>query len=205
MGDTLASVLKSEPEWSYLPPDVPAAIRLLIQRCLTKDRHQRVSDISAAKFAHRPSGLRARRNDLRRALRRGTPGRDWHACACDRGRPPVDDLRHGCGATGGIDERDDRLPARARQAVDDAQPSDRGRHQRSARTQGPAGSVRAPARRTRLQDDRRWAERGGGIRHLDLPPLGSDRDSPSHVRRKQSLSRVVQRQPAHRISVREGR
>jgi eukaryotic-like serine/threonine-protein kinase len=50
ISDTLASVLKSEPEWSHLPPDVPFAIRLLIQRCLTKDRRQRVADISAAKF-----------------------------------------------------------------------------------------------------------------------------------------------------------
>ena len=50
MSDTLASVLKSEPEWSHLPPDVPSAIRMLIQRCLTKDRRQRVADISAAKF-----------------------------------------------------------------------------------------------------------------------------------------------------------
>ena len=50
MSDTLASVLKSEPEWAHLPPDVPSAIRVLIQRCLTKDRRQRVADISAAKF-----------------------------------------------------------------------------------------------------------------------------------------------------------
>ncbi|MET0214975.1 MAG: protein kinase [Vicinamibacterales bacterium] len=50
MSDTLASVLKSEPEWSHLPSDVPSAVRLLIQRCLTKDRRQRVADISAAKF-----------------------------------------------------------------------------------------------------------------------------------------------------------
>jgi serine/threonine-protein kinase len=50
MSDTLASVLKSEPDWSHLPPDVPSPIRLLIQRCLTKDRRQRVANISAAKF-----------------------------------------------------------------------------------------------------------------------------------------------------------
>jgi serine/threonine-protein kinase len=56
IGDTLASVLKSEPEWSHLPPDVPPAIRLLLQRCLTKDRRQRVADIAAAKFVLKELG-----------------------------------------------------------------------------------------------------------------------------------------------------
>jgi len=56
MSDTLASVLKSEPAWSHLPPDVPSAIRLLIQRCLTKDRRQRVANISAATFVLKELG-----------------------------------------------------------------------------------------------------------------------------------------------------
>jgi eukaryotic-like serine/threonine-protein kinase len=50
MSDTLASVLKSDPEWNHLPADAPPAVRTLIRRCLAKDRRQRVSDISAAKF-----------------------------------------------------------------------------------------------------------------------------------------------------------
>jgi eukaryotic-like serine/threonine-protein kinase len=50
MADTMASVLKSDPDWGLLPSDVPPAIRTLIRRCLTKDRRQRVADISAAKF-----------------------------------------------------------------------------------------------------------------------------------------------------------
>jgi serine/threonine-protein kinase len=50
MSDTLASVLKSDPDWTLVPLEVPPAIRTLIRRCLTKDRRQRVSDISAAKF-----------------------------------------------------------------------------------------------------------------------------------------------------------
>src|SRR5207245_7073503 len=41
VSDTLANVLKSEPDWSALPPEVPPAIRLLVQRCLIKDRRQR--------------------------------------------------------------------------------------------------------------------------------------------------------------------
>ena len=42
MSDTLASVLKSDPDWARLPPEVPPAVRTLIRRCLTKDRRQRV-------------------------------------------------------------------------------------------------------------------------------------------------------------------
>src|SRR5512145_2542702 len=48
ISDTLASVLKSEPDWVELPADVPPHIRMLIERCLTKDRRQRMADISTA-------------------------------------------------------------------------------------------------------------------------------------------------------------
>jgi serine/threonine-protein kinase len=50
MSDTLASVLKIDPDWTRLPSDLPPALRTLIQRCLAKDRRQRVADIAAAKF-----------------------------------------------------------------------------------------------------------------------------------------------------------
>jgi len=50
MSDTLASVLKIDPDWTGLPADLPPALRTLIQRCLAKDRRQRVSDISAARY-----------------------------------------------------------------------------------------------------------------------------------------------------------
>src|SRR4029434_5300987 len=44
------SVLTSEPDWSRVPGDVPLAVRTLMQRCLTKNKLQRVSDISIARF-----------------------------------------------------------------------------------------------------------------------------------------------------------
>src|SRR5688572_18253203 len=50
VSDTLASVLKSEPDWSIVPADVPPAVVSLMKGCLVKDRRQRVSDISIAKF-----------------------------------------------------------------------------------------------------------------------------------------------------------
>jgi Tol biopolymer transport system component len=47
---TLANVLKIDPDWSALPSEIPAAIRPLLQGCLTKDRQRRVADISTALF-----------------------------------------------------------------------------------------------------------------------------------------------------------
>jgi eukaryotic-like serine/threonine-protein kinase len=56
VSDTLASVLKGEPDLTLLPPDVPAAARTLIQRCLAKDRRQRVGDIAVARFVLSETG-----------------------------------------------------------------------------------------------------------------------------------------------------
>jgi serine/threonine-protein kinase len=50
ISDTLAAVLRAEPEWTTLPADVPHGLRTLIQCCLAKDRARRVADISAAKL-----------------------------------------------------------------------------------------------------------------------------------------------------------
>ena len=50
VSDTLASLLKSDPDWRALPADLPGPIRLLIERSLVKDRRRRVGDISTALF-----------------------------------------------------------------------------------------------------------------------------------------------------------
>jgi serine/threonine-protein kinase len=50
IGDTLATVLKSDPDWNLLPDQVPPALRTLLCRCLTKDRRQRPSEIAVATF-----------------------------------------------------------------------------------------------------------------------------------------------------------
>ena len=50
LADTLATVLKSDPDWNALPVDVPPHIRLLIQRCLAKDKRHRIADMSVALF-----------------------------------------------------------------------------------------------------------------------------------------------------------
>ena len=45
VSDTLASVLRAEPDYSALPADVPGPLRALIRRCLTRDVRQRARDI----------------------------------------------------------------------------------------------------------------------------------------------------------------
>jgi len=48
--DTLAEIMKSEPNWSRLPPTTPMPIRALLQRCLTKDPRQRLQAIGEARI-----------------------------------------------------------------------------------------------------------------------------------------------------------
>ena len=42
--EILAAVVKSEPDWTALPANISPSIRVLLQRCLRKDRRQRISD-----------------------------------------------------------------------------------------------------------------------------------------------------------------
>ena len=48
--DTAAHVLRSDPDWHRLPPEVPASIRRLLRRALEKDPRQRLHDIADARL-----------------------------------------------------------------------------------------------------------------------------------------------------------
>ena len=48
--ETLASLLKSEPDWTALPPDTPASIRRLLRRCLQKDMSRRLQTAGDARL-----------------------------------------------------------------------------------------------------------------------------------------------------------
>ena len=50
VSETLASVLKVEPDWNGLPKATPPGIRKLLRRCLTKDRKQRLQAIGEARI-----------------------------------------------------------------------------------------------------------------------------------------------------------
>ncbi len=49
--DTLAAVIKEEPDWALLPANTPARVRVLLQRCLQKDTKQRLRDIGDARIS----------------------------------------------------------------------------------------------------------------------------------------------------------
>jgi Tol biopolymer transport system component len=51
ISDTLAEVLKSEPDWEELPESTDPTLRLLIGRCLEKDVRQRVRDVGEVRIA----------------------------------------------------------------------------------------------------------------------------------------------------------
>ena len=50
VSDTLAAVLRADPDWNALPSSTPRAIRTLLRRCLEKDRKRRLADAADARF-----------------------------------------------------------------------------------------------------------------------------------------------------------
>ncbi len=49
ISDTLAAVLKTQPDWTALPATTPEALRRLLARCLDRDPRQRLRDIGEAR------------------------------------------------------------------------------------------------------------------------------------------------------------
>ena len=50
VSDTLAAVLRGDPDWSALPASLPPAIRALLEGCLAKNPHERIGDVSTLLF-----------------------------------------------------------------------------------------------------------------------------------------------------------
>ena len=61
--DILAAIVRDAPDLAALPPETPAAMRRLIERCLEKDPRERLRDIGEARIAlahaTRPDGVAA--------------------------------------------------------------------------------------------------------------------------------------------------
>ena len=55
--ETLAAVIKSDPAWDSLPASLSPSIRALLEGCLVKTHHERISDISTALFALKNQSL----------------------------------------------------------------------------------------------------------------------------------------------------
>jgi eukaryotic-like serine/threonine-protein kinase len=50
VSDTIASVIRSEPDWTKLPPMTPTGVTHLLRRCLRTDPKRRVPDAAVARF-----------------------------------------------------------------------------------------------------------------------------------------------------------
>ena len=57
LSDTIASILKSDPDWEALPHATPSSIRRLIERCLRKDLAQRLPHIGVAPLEIADAGV----------------------------------------------------------------------------------------------------------------------------------------------------
>jgi serine/threonine protein kinase/Tol biopolymer transport system component len=49
VSETLAAILKGEPDWTLLPADTPPSVRAVLRRCLQKDPRVRLHDIADAR------------------------------------------------------------------------------------------------------------------------------------------------------------
>ena len=72
ISDTLASVLKQDPDWTALPTGLPTPIRRVLRRCLERDPHQRISAIGDARLELNerdeiPTGLTTPKQPMLRA------------------------------------------------------------------------------------------------------------------------------------------
>jgi Tol biopolymer transport system component len=48
--DTLAAIMRDQPDWSRLPPETPLIVRWLVERCLEKDVKRRLHDLGDARL-----------------------------------------------------------------------------------------------------------------------------------------------------------
>jgi eukaryotic-like serine/threonine-protein kinase len=48
VADTLAAVLRGQPVWSALPPNLPPPLNVVLRRCLEKDRRKRIGSVASA-------------------------------------------------------------------------------------------------------------------------------------------------------------
>ena len=50
VSETVASVLRTDPDWSAVPHDAPAPIGRILRRCLEKDPHRRLHHVADARL-----------------------------------------------------------------------------------------------------------------------------------------------------------
>ena len=73
IAEALASVIKTEPDWTKLPADTPRAVRRLLRQCLRKDPKQRIPETSIARFELAEVIAGAEPHEIPRAAARDAP------------------------------------------------------------------------------------------------------------------------------------
>ncbi len=56
LSETMAAILKEEPDWGALPPETSATVKRVLGRCLQKDPNRRLHDIADARIAIEEKG-----------------------------------------------------------------------------------------------------------------------------------------------------
>jgi len=70
VADTVAQVMRSDPDWERLPADVPPSIHRVLRRCLRRDPSQRLQDIGDARLEIAEESTGAGDGGEQRAARR---------------------------------------------------------------------------------------------------------------------------------------
>ena len=79
--ESIAAIVRAEPDWGKLPPGTPAAIRRLLRRCLTKDPRERLTDIGVARLEIRDALTPPFADADQPALPPGRPRLPWIVAA----------------------------------------------------------------------------------------------------------------------------
>ena len=72
MSDTLAAVLKTEPDWTALPAETPWLLKRLLRRCLEKNQKERLHDVADVRLDLQDAWTSS--DEAPRNARRMTPG-----------------------------------------------------------------------------------------------------------------------------------
>jgi len=72
MSDTLAAVLKTEPDWTALPAETPWLLKRLLRRCLEKNQKERLHDVADVRLELQDAMTSS--DEAPRNARRMTPG-----------------------------------------------------------------------------------------------------------------------------------
>ena len=86
VSDTIASILKTEADFSRLPADTPPRVRELLARCLTKDAKERLRDVGEARVVLASPHGGAAAAAARRRVASGACRCGWRPCSRSRPR-----------------------------------------------------------------------------------------------------------------------